>query len=126
MELWHLYQVLMIEALRTAVGDDYALDEAAGFKQSAYFMNYMVAPSGRPFNYSDCSVSRRAHNLLLAWFAVECNDMSLIGCEMESLKSVGLRVMERRFLPLGLLFLSRCSLSASRSFPQRQLSMLPV
>ena len=105
------YQVLMIEALRTAVGDDYALDEAAGFKQSAYFMNYMVAPSGRPFNYSDCSVSRRAHNLLLAWFAVECNDMSLIGCEMESLKSAGLRVMERRFLPLGLLFMSRCVLS---------------
>lgn len=112
------YQVLMIEALRTALGDSRGLEKSAGFLQSADFMNYMVAPSGRVFNFSDCGNSRPVQNLLLAWFADECRNMSLIYRETESLKQDDLRIMERRFLSVAILFLARCDMS-SVAPPQR-------
>jgi hypothetical protein len=113
------YQVLMIEALRTALGDSCGLEKSAGFLQSADFMNYMVAPSGRAFNFSDCGDSRPMQNLLLAWFAGERCDMSLIYREKESLKQDDLRIMERRFLSVAMLFLSRCNMDKVAP-PQRK------
>lgn len=105
------YQVLIIEALRTALGDSCGLERAEGFMESAYFMNYVVAPSGRAFNFSDCGSHPTAQNLLLGWFACESGDMSLIYQDLQSLRNDKLRLLERRFLPVGLIFLSRCDLS---------------
>lgn len=104
------YEVLMIESLRTALGDSFGLEKSPGFMQSADFMNYMVAPSGKVFNFADCGTTRTVQNLLLAWFAAERGDMSVIYREIGSLKVDKIRVMARRFLAMGMLFLSRCDL----------------
>lgn len=103
------YQVLMIEALRSALGDSFGLEKSAGFLQSAYFMNFMVAPSGRSFNFSDCGAgSSNQTNLLLAWFASELNDMGIMYRDSEVLKRGRFRAGERRFAPLALFYLSQC------------------
>ena len=103
------YQVLMIEALRSALGDSFGLEKSVGFLQSAYFMNFMVAPSGRSFNFSDCGAGSSVQsNLLLAWFASELNDMGLMYRDSEVLKQGKFRVGERRFAPLALFYLSQC------------------
>ncbi len=105
------YQVVLIEALRTALGESYDMEHAAGFLQSADFMTYAVAPSGKSFNFSDCGSGAVHLNLLLAWFAAERGDMSLLYREFESLKSDRIRVLEPRLFPIAMLFLSRCDLS---------------
>ena len=106
------YQVVLIEALRTALGSSYDLENAAGFLQSADFMRYMVAPSAKSFNFSDCGAGTVHLNLLLAWFAAERGDMSLVYREFESLRSGKIRVLEGRLFPIAMLFLSRCDLSS--------------
>ncbi|MBQ7856510.1 MAG: heparinase II/III family protein [Alistipes sp.] len=103
------YQVMMIESLRSALGDSFGLEKSDGFLQSAYFMNFMVAPSGRSFNFSDSGAGSSVQsNLLLAWFASELNDMALVYRDMEVLKRGKFRVSDRRFSPLALFYLGRC------------------
>ena len=64
------YEVLMIESLRSALGGSAGLERAEGFLASADFMNFMVAPSGVCYNYSD-SPAVDVVNPLLYWFAAE-------------------------------------------------------
>ena len=106
------YQVLIIDALRSALGESFDLEKSAGFLPSARFMNYAIAPSGQAFNFSDCGAGRPSQNLLLAWFAAEMGDMSLIYHDFNSLRSDKIRVLERRFMPVAMFYLSRCNLSA--------------
>lgn len=105
------FQVLLIEALRTAVGDDFDIAKSAGFLESAYFMSFMQAPSGNAYNFSDSSRSKQAVNPLLAWFAAEIGDSSVLWNDYQSVKlkvnSLKISVAERRLLPVAMLFLGR-------------------
>jgi oligo-alginate lyase len=47
------YQVLLIAALRTALGDDWGLMQSPGLVESATWMQWLIAPSGRFFNFAD-------------------------------------------------------------------------
>lgn len=49
------YQTLLIEALRSAIGDDLGLADAPGFVASGGFMAHARGPSGRVFNFADGS-----------------------------------------------------------------------
>ncbi len=107
------FEVVMIEALRSALGHSFDLEKSEGFLQSADFVNFMTAPSGRTFNYSDCGSSiKKSQNPLLGWFAAERGDMGCIYDDFRSLESGEIRIEERRMLPIGMFFLSRCNLSA--------------
>ncbi|MEM9914179.1 MAG: heparinase II/III family protein [Planctomycetota bacterium] len=47
------YQVLLIETLRSAIGDDLGLAEAPGFIESGGFMTHACGPSGKAYNFAD-------------------------------------------------------------------------
>ena len=64
------FQVLLIDALRAALGDDFGLAGAPGFAESANFMLHATGPSGRNFNFADAS-ERPDADWPLVWFARE-------------------------------------------------------
>jgi len=51
------YTVVMLAGLQTALGSDFGLSRSPGFDKAALFPIYMTAPSGRAFNFADCSES---------------------------------------------------------------------
>ena len=104
------FEVVLIEALRTALGTSFDLEKAPGFLESARFMNYMTTPTGRTYNFSDCGNPQNIINPLLYWFALESGDMSLVWLDRkiivkeERVRGIG------RLAPLTMLFASRCNL----------------
>lgn len=105
------FEVVMIEALRSALGSSFGIEKAEGFMQSADFINFITAPSGGRFNYSDDgSRLRKSQNPLLGWFAAESGNTSIIYDDFRSLESGKIHIEERRMLPLAMFFLSRCNL----------------
>ena len=109
------YEVLLIEALRSACGDSSGLEKSAGLVASAEFMNYMVAPSGCCFNFSDSAKALAVGNPLLYWFAAETGDMSLAWAERQRISSMKpLRIESARMLPFAMLFAARCDMSEAR------------
>lgn len=103
------YEVLMIESLRSALGGSAGLERAEGFLASADFMNFMVAPSGVCYNFSD-SPAVDVVNPLLYWFAAETGNGTLVRHDRERTVANGkrLRIESRRMLPFAMLFASRC------------------
>lgn len=95
------FQVLMNAALESALGTDGNLSSAKGFLASARFMQYMVGPSGKCFNFSD---SREPVISLPAtyWLAHKLQDPSLLWNEKYILcrQKLSFSSEETRFLPL--------------------------
>ena len=105
------FQVLMIEGLRSVLGSSFDIEKGEGFLQSADFVNFMTTPIGGKFNYSDNgSTTKKSQNPLLGWFAAERGDMGCIYDDFRSLEKDAIRIEERRLLPVGMFFLSRCDL----------------
>jgi hypothetical protein len=66
-----MFNVYLIEALRSALGSDFGLARAPGFEASATYMNLAQSPSGWSFSYADSGRSRGGYFSLLFWFAKE-------------------------------------------------------
>lgn len=103
------YEVLLIESLRSALGGSAGLEKSKGFLASAEFMDFMVAPSGFCYNFSD-SPTVNAVNPLLYWFATETENAGLVRNDRErTVSGKGrLRIESPRMLPFAMLFASRC------------------
>ena len=82
------FQVMMIAALESAIGTDFGLSEAPGFLETSSFVQFMTAPGGDSFNFSD---ARRAAfcNPAMFWFAGRTGDMSRIWVERQYLDGLG-------------------------------------
>ncbi len=112
------FQVMMIAALESALGTDYGLSEAPGFLDTASFIQFMTAPSGDCFNFSD-SPSMAACNPMMFWFAGRNDDPSVIFLERRTIgslpddfmKDASRRFTEYRLLPSLLIFASRLDTS---------------
>ncbi len=114
------YEVLLIEALRTALGDSAGLERSEGFLASAEFMNYMVAPSGKCFNFSDSAAQNIVANPLLYWFAAETGNASLAWAERQRLADMEkFRVESPRMMPFAMLFAARCDMSAAQPLDKK-------
>ncbi len=98
------YQVMLAAALQSALGSDADISSHKGFIHSAEFMNFMVAPSGKVFNYYD---SPETANWLPAkyWFANATNDASLIKIDEQLISSQG--AQSHRLLPLYMIFAAK-------------------
>ena len=90
-------------SLESAFGDDKGLADAPGFLNSAYFMEYMMAPSGEYFNFSD-AVNGVKCNMMMFWFAKRLNDLSLLWLENQHLKNTSVEFVEERLLPCLMIF----------------------
>ena len=118
------YHVILIEALRTATGDDGGLAANAAFLQSAAVVNYLTAPSGDFFNFGD-SVARRHFMPPMYWFARETVRPDLVADEHRSLRVARNSQISRaanaplpnRFHALALLWMSPGPAAAASAPP---------
>lgn len=108
------FQVLMDEALSSALGSDAGLSSSEGFMDSARFVQFMSAPSGMSYNFSDTGTDVLC-NVMMFWFADRLRDPSLLYLERRMIASApsdfyeapGRWFAEPRLLPSLLVFASR-------------------
>jgi hypothetical protein len=62
------YNVVMLAALRSALGSDFGLSDLEGFRDNGLFPIYMTSPIGRAFNFAD-SGDRIGHADCMFWLA---------------------------------------------------------
>jgi hypothetical protein len=105
------YNVLFIEALRSALGTDAGLLERfPGFLKSGVYARHALGPSGVLFNYSDCGRDvQDSPNAPLFWFARELERPGLLDYQHDVLPAFLEReqrptTRKRRFLPFALLW----------------------
>lgn len=70
------YQVMLIAALESALGDDLGLSDAPGFIQTGQYPLQTVGPTGLSFNYADGGAGERLDPALF-WFAKRTGNPSL-------------------------------------------------
>jgi hypothetical protein len=102
------YNVLLIDALDTALGSDFGLSQAAGFKESALYRLLVVAPDGDFFCYSDCG-HRGGPTPCLYWFARKFSQPEIAWFARESEQKIIERLVRDgkdggRLFPLSLLW----------------------
>ncbi|QDU73018.1 heparinase II/III domain-containing protein [Mucisphaera calidilacus] len=74
------YQVMLLDALNTALGSDLLLSHAPGFLESADYIAHVIGPTGLPFNYSDGDEKDQQKSALF-WFAAHLNRPDIIANE---------------------------------------------
>lgn len=112
------FQVMMIAALESALGTDLGLCEAPGFLNTSAFVQFMTAPTGECFNFSD-SAPYAPCNMMMFWFASKTGDLQRIWLERQYLENlpddfmdeVDRRFTEHRLLPALMVFGSRLDMS---------------
>lgn len=112
------FQVMMIAALESAMGTDFGLCEASGFLDTSAFVQFMTAPTGECFNFSD-SAPYAPCNMMMFWFASKTGDLQRIWLERQYLENlpddfmdeVDRRFTEHRLLPALMVFGSRLDMS---------------
>lgn len=112
------FQVLLIAALESSLGTDLGLSKAPGFMESAEFMQFMTAPSGDNYCFSDATPKAEA-NMMMFWFANKNNDLSLLWLERQYLEKENTRFAEDRLLPSLMIFASQLNLKEIEA-PQKQ------
>lgn len=63
------FNVLALSMLFQAFGTDFGLSELEGFKETGYFLDYIIGPSGFSFNFADGGMGRRSSMGSTWWFA---------------------------------------------------------
>jgi hypothetical protein len=101
------YNVVLLEALKSALGTDFKLSKAAGFAHSAEYYLHVIGPTGRYFNYPD-SGSRGGFLPTVFWFAKNYGQPSLAWYQHNLWKEALARdksaLVRSRFAPLVLLW----------------------
>ena len=105
------FEVMLAAALQSALGTDAGIASQASFMRSARFMTYMVAPSGRSYNFYD-SGSKAGCVPAKYWFARQSGDTSIVAVD-EQFISAG-RIPDDRLLPIYMIFASGLDLSRQR------------
>ncbi len=112
------FQVMMIAALESALGTDFGLCEVPGFLDTSAFVQFMTAPTGECFNFSD-SAPYAPCNMMMFWFASKTGDLQRIWLERQYIENlpddfmdeVDRRFTEHRLLPALMVFASRLDMS---------------
>ena len=102
------FEVMLVAALQSALGTDAGIAAHEGFMRTASFMNFVVAPSGKVYNYSDAK--EQASMLPVKyWFARQTKDSSLVAIDEQMVKAG--KVDDNRLLPAYMVFASSMDLS---------------
>ncbi len=75
------YQVMLIAALESALGDDMGLCDPPGFMQTGAYPLQVLGPTGLSYNYSDGGAGRRMDPALF-WFAQRTDTPALVAKEI--------------------------------------------
>lgn len=112
------FQVMMIAALESAMGTDFGLSRSPGFLDTAAFVQFMTAPTGECFNFSD-AVPYAPCNPMMFWFASKTGDVQRVWLERRNIENlpddfmddVSHRFTEHRLLPSLMIFASAMDMS---------------
>lgn len=110
------FQVLLIDALETALGKDFGLSDAPGFLESATFQQFMSSPTGKCFSFSDTPTRAFAFPVMY-WFAEKTGRHSLVWSENRMIgdMEVSKYSESRRILPVMMVFASRFNSSEAEA-----------
>lgn len=87
-EYGSIYQVLSIEAMRTALGDDGGLARNPAWLASADFYLHAAGPSGAFYNFADCGAGK-AGSAAMVWMAREKKNVGYLLHEKRRLADGG-------------------------------------
>lgn len=104
------YQVMINAAFESAFGTDFGLSDSPGLKESAEFILFLSANSGKVFNYSDNREGLQS-NPILYWFADKYKNPSLIYIERDLITRQASTTENNRFLPCALIYGSKIDFS---------------
>lgn len=79
------YNVILIDALESALGSDFGLAARTGFMRSPEFYLFATGPTGLFYNFSDCG-TRGSAAPAMHWFAKRAQDSSLLWQEGEAIQ----------------------------------------
>jgi len=97
------FNVLLIDALEKAFGEDFGLSNTQGFLESAKYIQHMVGPTMLPHNWGDCSNS----SFLLPavyWFAQKTGNTSILWQQKQIVAESKEVFSRNRILPALLLW----------------------
>lgn len=80
------FNVLLVEALATALGSDCEISKAPGFMQTADYYLHAHGPTGMSFNYSDGGARTEVEPAMF-WFAARLKRPSLLWNERQKLQT---------------------------------------
>ncbi|MCR9246788.1 MAG: heparinase II/III-family protein [bacterium] len=78
------FNVLMLDALQSALGSDFGLSQAQGFAAAGDYILHVTGPTGLFFNYSDGGAKRRV-SPAMQWFAAQRSQPTLLWQEKPAL-----------------------------------------
>jgi hypothetical protein len=104
------FNVILIAALQSALGTDFALSGQPGFLATADYMLHIFGPTGLAFNYSDAGTRESSLHPAMFWLAAARGDSSVLWTEwqkLEALRAGGGELSGDRADPLLPLWMSR-------------------
>lgn len=103
--------VIFLHVIEEAFGSDYGLSAMPGFLKTPEFLEHMLAPSSKCYNWGDCSFSGTFQPAMF-WFAQKTNNPSLLWMENKFLQVDNFeRYTGNRLLPVALIWAKDVSLS---------------
>ncbi|QDV64416.1 heparinase II/III domain-containing protein [Crateriforma conspicua] len=104
------FNVVLIDALETALGTDFGLSHCPGFDKTGGYLTMVTGPSGETFNYADGGSGRSPQSCLF-WFASRFDQPAWLMGETQRIQSYAESVTPRsaasssnRLLPLALIW----------------------
>ncbi|MEO8614679.1 MAG: heparinase II/III family protein [Luteolibacter sp.] len=92
--------VILIEALRTALGTSCDLEKFPGFLKTAGYKIQMMAPSGEDYNYSDYH-NEHLNEPIMLWFARELRDSNIARGELAAISRRLVKAVEDKHLAIS-------------------------
>lgn len=80
------YNVILIAALQSALGEDFGLSQQPGFLATADYYLHVFGPTGLPFSYSDASPRTAGSAAAMYWFAATRKEPYLLWSEWQKLE----------------------------------------
>ena len=111
------FETLLVAALESSLGTDAGITSQNGFMQTANFINQIVAPSGKLFNYGDCRSEEAESQIAKYWFAGKLGDPSLVAID-EKLLAEG-KFQEDNFLPAYMIWTCKQDLKSTTPSNQK-------
>ena len=95
---------LFFSAVEKLEMDDQGLLSNPGFLESGHFLKHMLTPTGRSFNWGDCSTESKLSPAMF-WFANRTNDPSILWSEKKFLETSDFSIFKDiRILPALLIW----------------------
>lgn len=92
------FNILFLSAIEKIFKSDFGLSEKQGFRKTAGYLENVVGPTGKCFNYSDAT--EKAHlQPAMFWFASRLKEPSLLWSEQAFLSKEYLNSVSDRILP---------------------------